>query len=109
MTKSGHKMRFLFRGMVFDMLNCCTVLFYILKQNTASFIQILFMKKIIGFLLAGLMVTVLSCEEKPAKVVVVPVTPVIIVKDPPAKGTTIILDKNGVKVETKKAAVTIKN
>jgi hypothetical protein len=67
------------------------------------------MKKFIGFLILGLAVTVLSCTEKPAKVVVVPATPVIIVKDPPEKGTTITLDKNGVKVETKKTAVTIKN
>jgi hypothetical protein len=32
------------------------------------------------------------------------------VKDPPEKaGTTIILDKNGVKVEARKVGVTIKN
>lgn len=67
------------------------------------------MKKFIGFLSLALVLTIMSCEEKPAKVVVVPATPIIIVKDPPEKGTTITLDKNGVKVETKKTAVTIKN
>ena len=67
------------------------------------------MKKIIGFLLVGFLVTVLSCTENPAKVVVVPATPVIIVKNPPEKGTIITFDKNGVKVETKKTEVTIKN
>lgn len=71
------------------------------------------MKKIISFLSLAIVVTMLSCTEKPAKVtkevIVVPGTPVIIVKDPPAKGTTITFDKNGVKVETKKTDVTIKN
>jgi len=71
------------------------------------------MKKIIGFLSFAAVLSIMSCAGKPAEVkkeiIVVPAAPVIIVKDPPAKGTTIILDKNGVKVEGKKVAVTIKN
>jgi hypothetical protein len=71
------------------------------------------MKKIIGFLSFAAVLTIMSCAGKPAEVkkeiIVVPAAPVIIVKDPPVKGTTIILDKNGVKVEAKKVAVTIKN
>lgn len=68
------------------------------------------MKKIIGFLTLASVLTVVSCNDKTPEVkkevIVVPATvPVIIVKDPPAKdpkGTTITLDKNGVKIETKK-------
>ncbi len=70
------------------------------------------MKKIIAFLLlaAGLTITVYSCrpQETKKEVIVVPSTPVIIVKDPPEKGTTITLDKNGVKVEAKKVDVVVK-
>lgn len=54
-----------------------------------------------------------SCtdEKKEVKkeVIVVPSTPTIIVKDPPAKSTTISLDKDGIKVETKKVKVKIDN
>jgi hypothetical protein len=69
------------------------------------------MKKIIGFLSFAAILTIMSCKpaETKKEVVVVPATPVIIVKDPPEKGTTIILDKNGVKVESKKVDVVIKN
>ncbi len=42
------------------------------------------------------------------EVIVVPVKPVIIIKEPVVKPTTIILDKNGVKVETKKADIIVK-
>jgi hypothetical protein len=71
------------------------------------------MKKIIPLLsiTAVLMVSVFSCQPKEAKkeVIVVPTqSPVIIVKDPPEKSTTITLDKNGVKVEAKKVDVVIK-
>ena len=72
------------------------------------------MKKIIGFLTFAAVLTIMSCAGKPAEVkkeiVIVPAaTPVIIVKDPPVKGTTITLDKNGVKVQAKKVDVTVKN
>ncbi|HEY5774239.1 MAG TPA: hypothetical protein VIS75_16490 [Chitinophagaceae bacterium] len=69
------------------------------------------MKKIIGFLSFAAILTIMSCKpaETKKEVVIVPATPVIIVKDPPEKGTTIILDKNGVKVEAKKVDVVIKN
>lgn len=69
------------------------------------------MKKIIGFLSFAAVLTVMSCAGKTEvkkEVIIVPAAPVIIVKDPPEKGTTIILDKNGVKVETKKVDVTVK-
>ena len=70
------------------------------------------MKKIIGFLVLAAVLTTMACSDKPAQVkkevIIVPATPVIIVKDPPEKPTTIILDKNGVKVVAKKVDVTIK-
>lgn len=70
------------------------------------------MKKIIGFLSLVAVITTLACTNKPAEVtkevIVVPPSSTIIVKDPPEKSTTVTLDKNGVKVETKKANVTIK-
>jgi hypothetical protein len=70
------------------------------------------MKKIIGFMSFAAILTIMSCKpaETKKEVIVVPATaPVIIVKDPPAKGTTVTLDKNGVKVEAKKVDVVIKN
>ncbi len=71
------------------------------------------MKKIIGFLLMATVFFAMSCTdpktETKKEVIVVPATPTIIVKDPPAKATTITLDKNGVKVETKKVKVKIDN
>jgi len=72
-----------------------------------------FMKKIIGFLSPALLFTIISCSNEPAEtkkeVIVVPVKtekkePVVI-KDEP---TSITLDKNGVKVQTKKVKVDIK-
>ncbi len=54
----------------------------------------------------------MSCAEKPTEtkkeIIVVPAAPVIIIKEPVQKPTTITLDKNGVKVETKKTEVVIK-
>ena len=71
------------------------------------------MKKIIGFLSFAVVLTIMSCAGKPAEVkrevIIVPAAPVVIVKDPPEKGTTVTLDKNGVKVEAKKVDVVIKN
>jgi hypothetical protein len=71
------------------------------------------MKKIIGFLSLAAVLTIMSCASKPAEVkkevIVVPSPPpVIIVKEPAVKPTTIVLDKNGVKVKTKKVAVVVK-
>jgi len=70
-----------------------------------------FMKKIIGFLSFASVLTIISCKpaETKKEVVVVPAAPVIIVKEPPAKSTTITLDKNGVKIQAKKVDVTVKN
>jgi hypothetical protein len=71
------------------------------------------MKKIIGFLSFALVLMATACNNKPAEVkkevIVVPAAPVIIVKDPPEKSTTVTLDKNGVKVQTKKVDVSVKN
>lgn len=72
------------------------------------------MKKIIGLLSLLAVFTAMSCtdqtKETKKEVIVVPApapAPVIIVKDPPAEGTTISVDKNGVKVETKKVKVNL--
>ena len=71
------------------------------------------MKKIIGFLTMATVLIATSCtdEKKEVKkeVIVVPASPTIIIKDPPAKSTTISLDKDGIKVETKKVKVKIDN
>ena len=67
------------------------------------------MKKIIGFLSFAAVLTIMSCKpaETKKEVIVVPAAPVV--KAPTEKGTTIILDKNGVRVEAKKVDVVIKN
>lgn len=69
------------------------------------------MKRTVSFLALVALVTTISCSDKPAEVkkeiIVVPAAPTIIVKDPPAKATTIIVDKNGVKVESKKVEVKV--
>jgi hypothetical protein len=71
------------------------------------------MKTIIGFMSLALVLLTLACNNKPAdvkkEVIVVPAAPVIIVKDPPEKSTTVTLDKNGIKVKTKKVEVSVKN
>ena len=70
------------------------------------------MKKIIGFLSLIAVLMMMSCSGKPAEVkkevIVVPSTPTIILKESVKKPTTIVLDKNGVKVEAKKVDVTVK-
>jgi len=69
------------------------------------------MKKIIGSLTLVIVVTMISCSNKPAEstkeVIVVPAAPVIVEKEAPEKPTTVTLDKNGVKVSTKKVNVTV--
>ena len=69
------------------------------------------MKKIIAFLAISTVLVAISCTEQKKEVkkevIIVPATPTIIVKDPPAKSTIISLDKNGIKVETKKVKVKI--
>lgn len=42
------------------------------------------------------------------EIIIVHPEPTVIVKDPPAKQTTVTLDKNGVKVGTKKVEVVLK-
>jgi hypothetical protein len=70
------------------------------------------MKRFIGFLTLAAVLTIMAYSCRPAEVkkevIVVPSSPVIIVKDPPEKSTTITLDKNGVKVEAKKVEVVVK-
>jgi hypothetical protein len=71
------------------------------------------MKKIIGLFSLAAVLLIMSCgNDKPAEVkkevVIVNPSPVIITKDPPKKPTSISVDKNGVKVETKKVDVTVK-
>ena len=70
------------------------------------------MKKIIGLPMLALLFTMVACNDKPAEVkkevIIVPAAPsVIVVKDPPEKGTTITFDKNGVKVVTKKVDIKV--
>jgi hypothetical protein len=71
------------------------------------------MKKIIGFLSVALVLMAApSCGDKTKKeVVVVPTQTktIIVEKEPAPKNTVITLDKKGVKVETKKVGVIIKN
>lgn len=71
------------------------------------------MKKIISLVLLAAIFTTMACNNSPAEtkeVIVVPqAAPVIIEKTAPPKGTTITLDKKGVKVETKKIDVSVKN
>ncbi len=56
-------------------------------------------------------VTMLSCSNKPAEatkeVIVVPAAPVVVEKEVPEKSTTVTLDKNGVKVSTKKVDIRV--
>jgi hypothetical protein len=70
------------------------------------------MKRIIGFLPIAALFLVVACNnDKPAEtkkevIIVQPPAPVV-VKEVPEKNTTVSVDKNGVKVETKKVDVTI--
>jgi len=70
------------------------------------------MKKIIGLFSFIVVFVTISCNDKTAEVkkeiIVVPASPTVIIKDPPVKSTTVTLDKTGVKVQTKKANVTVK-
>jgi len=67
-----------------------------------------YMKKIIGFLALSGIVLIMSCGDRKTEVkkevVVVPPKATVEVKKP----TTVVLDKNGVKVESKKVDVTVK-
>lgn len=72
------------------------------------------MKKSIGFLSVAIAFTVLSCTDRTTEVkkevIVTPVEkPAAVVKDVPSKPTSISVDKNGVKVETKKVNVKVGN
>lgn len=74
------------------------------------------MKKLIGFLSLVVVLTAISCTDRTTEVkkevIVVPAAapaPAVIVKDAPAKPTTISVDKNGVKVQTKKIDVKVNN
>jgi len=69
------------------------------------------MKKIIGLFSIAIAFVAISCSNQPAEVkkevIVVPVTPAT-PKVEPEKATSVTLDKNGVKVETKKVNVVVK-
>jgi len=63
------------------------------------------MKKIFGLLSIAGLLAVMGCgNDKPAEVkkeiIVVPARTIVV--DPPQKTTTVTLDKNGVKVQTRK-------
>ena len=67
------------------------------------------MKEITGSIYLAIILIAMACSDKPAEVkkevIVVPST--VLVKDP-EKPTTVIVDKNGVKVVAKKVDVTVK-
>lgn len=67
------------------------------------------MKKIIGLLSLVTFVSLAACSDQPAEtkkeIIVVNPSPVKVVADPPAKATSISVDKNGVQVTTKKINV----
>ena len=71
------------------------------------------MKKIFCSLSVASLLIISACNNKPAtvnkEVIVVPPAPIILVKEPAEKSTKVTLDKNGVKVETKKVEVKIGN
>ena len=85
------------------MVLLCTI------TSAAFFNSNFFMKKIIGFLTLAAVLTIMSCSDKPVvqkEVIVVPSK--VLVQDPPEATTTVVLDKNGVKVVAKKVNVTVK-
>ena len=109
MAKSDDYCRLLLRGTVFDILvrrlhsstwrfNKCSI--FNLKN---------FMKQIISTLSFVTALIFMSCSNEKAEVkkevIVVPAKPAVVVKKP----TTIVLDKNGAKVETKKVDISVKN
>lgn len=72
------------------------------------------MKKILSLSLMSVALLVISCNNQPEETKkevittppgVIKTDPVIVVKDPPEKSTSVTLDKNGVKIETKKVVV----
>lgn len=67
------------------------------------------MKQIISTLSFVTALIFMSCSNEKAEVkkevIVVPAKPAVVVKKP----TTIVLDKNGAKVETKKVDISVKN
>ncbi|MEO7263613.1 MAG: hypothetical protein ABIW38_01815 [Ferruginibacter sp.] len=73
------------------------------------------MKKLTGFFALVVIILLSACNDKEAEVkkevIVVPAPskPVIVVNPGPAKSTNVVLDKNGVSVETKKVGVVIKH
>ncbi|HKZ66847.1 MAG TPA: hypothetical protein VJ111_10845 [Chitinophagaceae bacterium] len=70
-------------------------------------------KIIVSLALITSLFIIMSCsgetKETKKEVVIVPAKPPVIIKETVKKPTTIVLDKNGVKVEAKKVDVTIKN
>jgi hypothetical protein len=70
------------------------------------------MKKMIGLFSLASLFAVMSCSDKPAKVrkevIIVPTKTVTTIKADPSKPTTIIVDKNAVKVTTKKVDISVK-
>ncbi len=71
------------------------------------------MKKVNGILVAALVMVIVSCTDRTTEVkkevIVTPAEkPAVIIKEDP-KPTSISVDKNGVKVETKKIDVKVGN
>ena len=76
--------------------------------------KLIFMNRIFGLAASAIIFTITSCSNQPEtkkEVIVVPAPvekkqPVVVVKDAPS--TSVILDKKGVEVKTKKVKVDVK-
>jgi len=68
------------------------------------------MKNIVYLVSLSFALTMMACSDKSAEVKkeVIVVPSKVLVKDPPEKTTTIVVDKNGVKVVAKKVDVIVK-
>ncbi len=69
------------------------------------------MKNIIGFIIITVVLLIMGCKETPVEkeIIIVPAKTVVIEKAPPAKSTSISLDKKGVELKSKELDVKIKN
>ena len=69
------------------------------------------MKNIIGFFIITVVIMIMGCKETPVEkeVIIVPAKTVVVEKAPPAKSTSISLDKKGVELKTEELDVEIKN
>ena len=69
------------------------------------------MKNIIGFFMITVVLMIMGCKETPVEkeVIIVPTKTIVVEKAPPAKSTSISLDKKGVELKSEELDVKIKN